>query len=230
MKKYRHLFFDLDGTLWDFPSNSRTVLKTIFERYNLQRVFKDFSDFFGAYHQQNNHLWDLYRAGMITKKELKNRRFKETLASRDCTDTVLAEKIGNDYVKDSPNQKGIFEGAHEILTYLKPLYHLHLITNGFEEVQYHKLRNCGLDKYFEVVVLSEIAGAMKPKPGIFQYALEKAQAQKSESLMIGDNPLADIEGAQNFGIDQVFFNPDKKTHELHPTYEISELLELKNIL
>jgi len=229
--KYKHLFFDLDRTLWDFEKNSVLTFQDIFAKHDLNRVFPDFDTFLNTYKRHNEHLWTLYRDGQIQKDELRNKRFELTLDEFGVQDERLAENIGDDYVSISPTKKGLFPYTHEVLRYLKEKkYKLYIITNGFKEVQYVKLNNCDLMPYFDRIITSEEAGYTKPKPGIFAHSLSSVNALKKESLMIGDDLAADIKGAKDFGIDQVFFNPLKLDVDIHATYEISELIQLKDIL
>ncbi len=229
-KKYRHLFFDLDRTLWDFESNSIITLNIIFEKQGLHKIFPDFKIFVEHYKRHNEILWDLYRKGLITKDKLRNERFLRTLQEFSCEDEKLAKKIGDDYIELSPQQTGLFPGTIETLDYLKTKYNMHIITNGFVEVQYTKLKNSGLKHYFDRIITSEEAKASKPKPEIFHCAISSSQAKKTESLMIGDDLKNDIIGAKKYGIDQVFFNPNKTVHQEKVTFEIQSIKELMDIL
>ena len=230
MNKYKHLFFDLDRTLWDFEVNSVKTLKSIFAKRNLEQIFPDFDAFIKTYKIHNEALWDLYKLRKIKKAELRDQRFLLTLQDFGIDDPVLAEHIGDDYIEISPTQTGLFPDTIEVLDYLSSKYKLYIITNGFVEVQYKKLKYSGLDKYFDRVTTSEEAKASKPKPEIFRAALSAANAKKSESIMIGDDLANDILGAKKFGIDQIFFNPNSNQHQEETTHEISELKELMALL
>ena len=230
MKQYKHLFFDLDRTLWDFEKNSIITLKTIFEKRDLHSIFPDFDTFVKTYKAHNERLWDLYKLRKIKKHELRNERFLLTLKDFGIDNPKLAEQIGDDYVELSPMQTILFPNTIEVLDYLRTKYKMHIITNGFVEVQYKKLKNCGLEKYFERVTTSEEAKASKPKAEIFQVALKSVNAKKTESLMIGDDLENDILGAKKFGIDQVFFNPNSEKHSENITFEIKNLKELMDLL
>jgi putative hydrolase of the HAD superfamily len=231
MRKYKHIYFDLDRTIWDFDANSKDTFSGIYEKYELGRFYKDFEHYFRVYTKNNDYLWDLYREGKIVKNVLSKLRFEQTLEEVGVKDDELAANIGKDYIGLSPTKKQLFPGSHEILSYLKEKYNLHIITNGFKEVQYIKLSNCGLDKYFDKVFISEEIGYKKPHPEIFRYAITSVNAKKTESIMIGDDYNVDVIGAKDFGIDQVFFNPHKEVQNTkNITHEISSLLELKEIL
>ncbi len=231
MKKYKHVFFDLDHTLWDFETNAAETLNEIYSRFNLfEKRVPSSESFIRMYKSINERMWDDYEKRKISKEYLRTKRFYKTLLTFNVDDSALAEKIGIFYVQDCPKKKNLFPGAIEMLTYLQPKYQLHIITNGFEEVQKIKIKTSGIGKFFNKIVISEIAGSNKPEKKIFNYALKSSGALRSESLMIGDNLGTDIIGAKNSGIDQCFFNPEKKNHLAEVTYEISSLLELKRIL
>ena len=231
MSKYKYIFFDLDRTLWDFEANSEATFKDIFSKYKLNNVFPDFDVFLTTYKKHNERLWDQYREGTIKKDELRNQRFLLTLDEFGVKDEVLANQIGDDYVSISPTKTNLFPSTIEVLEYLKAKqYKMLIITNGFKEVQYVKLNNCGLKNYFHEVIVSEEVGFPKPKPEIFQKALSVVNAKKEESLMIGDDFQVDVMGAKGAGIDQVFFNPHNLKVNDQATYEISCLDQLKSFL
>ncbi|HSH50530.1 MAG TPA: YjjG family noncanonical pyrimidine nucleotidase, partial [Bacteroidales bacterium] len=180
--------------------------------------------------KHNERLWKIYRDGKIKKSVLIFKRFALTLEEFGVKDEGLAKIIGQDYIKISPTKKRIFPGTYETLEYLKNKYNLYIITNGFNEVQFTKLKNSKLDKYFIKIFTSENAGVQKPNAKIFEHALKSVNARKKESVMIGDDLDIDIIGAKKFGLDQVYFNPQEKKHSEDITHEISSLKELQNIL
>ena len=230
LKNYKYIFFDLDRTLWDFESNSLLTFKEIFENRKLYNIFPDFESFIKTYKTINEDLWDKYRKGEISKLELRTNRFLLTLNKFDVNDISLAENIGTDYINESPKKTEVFPYTYEILDYLKPKYTLAILTNGFKEVQTQKLKNCNLDKYFSKLICSEDTGYQKPNPKIFQYALSSLNAKKTESIMIGDDLNVDIIGANNFKIDTIYCNFIDNTESSIPTYQITSLKELTNIL
>lgn len=231
MRKYKHIFFDLDRTLWDFEKNAEATFQDLYIIYNINDVLGcKFIDFFQTYKKHNLVLWDLYRKNEIKKNELSLNRFIFTLRDFGNSDLLLAQNLSTDYIKISPQKSILYPHAIETLDYLIGKYKLHIITNGFVEVQYNKLRNAGLDKYFTNTITSEEAGAQKPNIQIFEYSLKKAKALASESLMIGDDLQADIIGAKNAGIDQVYFNIDKLPHNENITHEIDSLIKIIEIL
>lgn len=227
--QYKDLFFDLDRTLWDFESNALDTLMEMYDKHTLRSIFPDFNTFYQTYKKNNRTLWEKYREGAIKKERLKYQRFLLTIKEFGISDESLAKALGEDYVNLSGTKTKLFPNTHETLAYLQAKYRLHIITNGFEEVQYKKIQNCNLEKYFKYIITSEKAGVQKPHSSIFSYALKRANAKKEESIMIGDDLEGDIIGARSFGIDQVFFNPNHKSHDVEATYEIHTLKELMNL-
>jgi putative hydrolase of the HAD superfamily len=229
-KQYTHIFFDLDRTIWDFDENAQDTFRDIYAKYKLEKIFSNFDNFYNTYVKHNDQLWKLYREGKIEKSLLSYKRFAVTLEEFGVEDEELAKKIAADYIRISPTKKRLFPFAHETLEYLHKKYKMHIITNGFNEVQFTKLQNSKLDKYFSNVFTSEDAGAQKPNPLIFEKALKSTNATKEYCLMIGDDLEADIIGAKNVGLDQIFFNPNNKEHSELITFEIESLKELQEIL
>jgi len=229
--KYRHLFFDLDHTLWDFDTNSQVVLREIYLEFNLDRYgIPSYEAFHKIYLSVNAQYWAKYHHGLLTKDQLRIGRFVETLRRFRIDDIPLATVISTHYTDHSPFQTALFPDAIETLEYLKDKYELHIITNGFEEVQEIKIRNSGLENYFKHIFISGKVGHQKPDKQMFLHAMEVAGADVHESLMIGDNMQTDIAGARSVGMDQVFFNPNHTKNREKATYEISELKELRNLL
>ncbi len=229
-KKYEHIFFDLDRTLWHFDENSKKVLNDIYTQFNLDKAINSSTDFVYKYQEINEGLWGLYRDDKITKEELRWKRFDETLAHFGIIDNEAAIEIGDYYVSHSPKQTLLFPYAIEVLDYLSKKYQLHIITNGFEEVQYIKLTESGLLKYFEIIILSEKVGVKKPHPYIFKKAFSEAGAIANNSIMIGDDLYADIYGAQRVKMDNIYFNFYEKAHDKKVHKEINCLSELYEIL
>lgn len=231
LKKYKHIFFDLDRTLWDFDAAAEVAFERIYEQYNLNSLgIPSAHEFHEVYHPLNERLWELYREDKITKADLNRTRFLKPLEHYGIHDVELADHLSEDYVYWSPRIVRLVPGTMELLEYLKPKYHLHLITNGFEEVQDTKLTLSGMKPYFETLTVSEEVGVKKPNPEIFQYALNKAHATAEESLMIGDEMAVDIDGARAAGIDTVLFNPKGEKIEGERTFEVKDLREIKQIL
>jgi putative hydrolase of the HAD superfamily len=229
--KYKHLFFDLDRTLWDFETNSVMALEEIFYKRNIGVLYQvDFHDFHEFYKSYNAHLWDLYKHGVIDKEHLRVERFRGSLNHFDIDNEDLAHKIADDYVVVSPRKTQLFPHTIEVLEYLHQRYPMHIITNGFTEVQFVKLTNCGLDGFFKEVITSEMVGVQKPNKAVFEFAMQKAGALAEESIMIGDDQVSDVQGAREAGMDQAFVNYYKEDLIFEPTFHIFQLRELKNLL
>ncbi|MDH7464627.1 YjjG family noncanonical pyrimidine nucleotidase [Chitinophagaceae bacterium 26-R-25] len=229
---YRHLFFDLDHTLWDFETNAKNTMQQLYGHFALKDIgINDFDEFYKQYSIHNQKLWQRYHNGFIKSDELRWKRVWHTLLDFKIGDEKLAKEMSAHFLDLLPNRTALFPYAVEILNYLKAKgYRLHLITNGFETVQHSKLKYSGLTDFFENVITSEGSNSIKPNKEIFEFALNKAGATAKESLMIGDNLEADIQGAMNAGIDQVFVNHINEQTELKPTYTIYKLQELEDIL
>ena len=231
MKAYRHIFFDLDHTLWDFEKNANETLRTLFDRHDFAR-FNTFKveEFISAYSDINHALWRLYQSNKITQQQLRDVRFVRTLTRLGVSEIDIPATISAEFTSILPLKSAVFPYTHDVLDYLKPNYRIHLITNGFNDIQGIKLASSNLTHYFEEIITSEHSGHLKPDPRMFRHALERTGATAAESLMIGDNLECDVLGAYNAGIDQVYFNPDKRRHFNQITHEISCLSELKEIL
>lgn len=216
---YKHLFFDLDNTVWDFELNSFHAMQEVYTEYGLPD--DRYADFFEVYSRHNDQLWELYRNNGISKQQLSSSRFDRTFS-----DTGLAGIDGlafnNRYLELMPHQTILCDGAREILDKLSKRFQLHIITNGFIEVQYKKLEYCNLRHFFNRIFISEEIRSPKPSKEIFHHALKSSNAKKSESLMIGDSWEVDIIGAMQVGIDQVHFAP----HLTHAGFSEGELLQM----
>lgn len=221
------VFFDLDHTLWDFDKNSEMafdrILKNRFPEIKIQ-------DFIEKYIPINQECWKLYQNDKITHIELRYNRLK---FSFDALNVEISDEsidqISNDYLEYLTDNNYLFEGAIEVLEYLKPKYNLHIITNGFAKVQDKKINNAALAGYFKTITNSELAGVKKPNSIIFDYALNVAKASKDNSIMIGDCLDADVNGALNAGLDAIFFN-EKKITAPENIKQVNHLLELKKYL
>ncbi len=230
-KPYKHIFFDLDHTLWDFERNAEETKREMFDRFQLKdRGIESFDAFKEIYTGINLALWACYREDTIGKEELNFRRFYDTLCILGINDRNLGESMASAFIEGISAKTYLFPYAKEILEYLFPKYLIHIITNGFEEVQYSKLRNSGMDRYFSSVITSEAAGARKPDPEIFQYAMRKTGAMCDESIMIGDDLEVDIAGARLMGMDQMYVNHDQKQHSEPVTMEVFSLFEIMGLL
>lgn len=230
MRRYRHLFFDLDHTLWDFRANSRHVLQELHRELGLEALgVPDADAFVEVYEEINAGLWKRYERGHLPKEVMRVLRFRNTLLAFGVKERGLSERLGHEYLERTPRREGLFPGALQLLEDLRPHYGLHIITNGFAATQLTKLRQSRLEHLFDVVLSSEVAGASKPMPDIFHKALAQAGAVVEESLMIGDSIDADMAGARAVGMDHAHFAPEG---ELDPeaTYRIRALDELRPVL
>lgn len=226
--RIKHIFFDLDHTLWDFEKNSNLTFKHLLKKYNIQI---NLNDFLAVYSPINFDYWKLYREEKVTKSVLRYGRLKDTF-------DTLNYKISDDlidvlaiaYIDILPTNNYLFEGAVELLDYLQPKYNLHIITNGFEGVQNLKLERSGIKKYFDKIITSEAVGVKKPNPKVFNYALDLARTKADNCYMVGDNLEADIIGAIKCGIPSIHFNLENEFFEDNNYISVSNLLEIKQYL
>ncbi|AWW30863.1 noncanonical pyrimidine nucleotidase, YjjG family [Echinicola strongylocentroti] len=231
MKQYKHLFFDLDHTLWDYDRNVQESLSELYEIYALEGLGVPTNhDFYNTFLQVNYGLWEHYNVGTMDKATLRKERFRRIFDEFGAHDVPVPKAMEEDFMKRTSSKPHLFRYSKEILNYLHPKYELHIITNGFDESQALKMTSSGIQSFFQLVVTSETTGHKKPDKRIFEYAMNQLGTSPDECLMIGDNLISDIEGARNASIDQVFFNPSKLNNELTATYTISDLEELKKIL
>jgi putative hydrolase of the HAD superfamily len=229
---YKDLFFDLDHTLWDFETNSKETIQELYATHHLAELgIVDFDGFYSTYSAHNHRLWDRYTKGFIKQEELRWKRVYLSLLDFKVANEPLAKEMSQAYLEILPNKKHLFPYTIEILEYLKQKdYKMHLITNGFESVQFKKIENSGLADYFIEVITSEASNSLKPQKEIFEYALKNAKATVAESIMIGDNESADIQGGINMGMDTIFVNHIQAIPTIPATYTITHLKELETIL
>lgn len=227
---YRHIFFDLDHTLWDFDKNSAEVLAHLYAHYNLHtNTLFTLRQFIDKFRDVNQRLWDLYNIGRITKDKIRSARFPIIFAELGAAD-LAPEDIAEMYLQMCPLRTHIMPYTLETLRYLKQKYALHIITNGFEDVQQVKLKSAGLREFFDRIITSESCGYKKPDANIFRYAVQAAGGCETECLMIGDNYEADVKGALSAGMDAIFYNPYKVRNNEVKVREINCLSELVKIL
>jgi len=225
----KHLFFDLDHTIWDFDRNAQETLMELYEYYKLQALgLTSAEDFIAAYTENNHQLWAQYHLGQITKETLRSSRFSKTFIQLGIPPDSVPHQFEEDYVRISPTKTNLFDGSEKVLAYLKKKYKLHIISNGFKETTLTKMERSGLNPYFSNVIISEDVGVNKPDKAVFEFALDKAAALKEESIMIGDSIEADIRGAQDFGMKAIFFNPLNKEKPIDVQWQIFHLEELMN--
>lgn len=230
--KIQHIFFDLDNTLWDHRKNAYYTLKEI---YRAERVKEnhhlDFEDFHREYFTINERLWEQIRDGEIDKEYLRRHRFYDSFLFFGIDDFELAQTFENNFLDTILKYNDLVEGAFEILEYLSAKkYQLHILSNGFKEVTYRKCELSGIKNYFETITSADEINIRKPQPEIYEYALKKSGAQKEESMMIGDDWIADVEGAKSFGLKVVFFDVFSDNFSGEDILVIKKLEELRQIL
>jgi len=229
--QYKNLFFDLDDTLWAFSLNARNTFEEMYFKHKLNRYFDSFQHFYTLYQKRNAELWMEYGDGNITKEELNNQRFLYPLQAVGVPDAVLAKTYSDDFFAVIPTKSNLMPYAKELLEYLFPKYNLYILSNGFRELQYRKMRSAGIDGYFKKIILSDDIGVMKPWPQIFHYALSATQSNVKDSLMIGDSWEADITGASGIDMHQIYYNCVERTFfPFEATYTINTLKEIRDLL
>ena len=227
MEHITDVFFDLDHTLWDFEKNSALAFEKVLNKH---AVNVDLKVFLFHYVPLNLKYWELYRHEKVTQEVLRYGRLKDTFDLLDYEiDDETIDLLSKEYIHYLPQFNHLFEGTIEVLEYLQPKYNLHIITNGFQEVQTGKMKNSGIDKYFQTITNSEMAGVKKPNPKIFEFALSNANVRKQNAIMVGDCLDADVNGALDFGIDAIHFNESQIEIPSH-IKQINHLIELKKIL
>lgn len=229
--KYTTLLFDADGTLFDFDIAEDISLRSF---YKIQKISCSYEKFHEVYCRENALLWKALEEGKIKASEIKTKRFENTMKAlslyRD-----NAEELSTLFIDELAKCDHLLEGAMEMIANIAPHYKLIIITNGLWDVQRRRIGNSTLYKFFDGMVVSEKVGSAKPDRGIFEETLKTAgNPPKEKVLMIGDNLKADILGANLFGIDSCWFNPQKTKNpgevlpscEVHSFKELGELLKL----
>ncbi len=230
MKQYRHIFFDLDHTLWDYDKNTQEAIQELFVLYQLDKLNLFTSEeFLANFFEINNYLWDRYNHGMIGQAELRQSRFNLIFNKLGVHNGDIPLDIDNKFIEICPAKPHLLPHAMSTLDYLSKKYRLHIITNGFDDVQFRKLKSAAIDGYFEEIVTSENSGFRKPERGIFDYAMNKAGASRNDAIFVGDNPDTDVVGAINAEMDFVYYNPAKRPHDISIKYEIDCLSQLLDI-
>ncbi|KQC32915.1 haloacid dehalogenase [Nonlabens sp. YIK11] len=225
-KGIKHVFFDLDHTLWDFDRNSKMAYAQIFEE---EQIGLDLEKFIEVYQPLNLQYWKRFRESEMSKEELRYRRLKDTF---DACDFSVADdhinKMADMYLEYLPNHNHLFPNCTPLLDTLKDQFELHIITNGFDEVQARKMQNSGLSPYFKYVLTAETAGVKKPDPAIFERALKDTGATIGNSVMIGDSHEADILGARKIGLRTIWFTDT--AHHTHDEIAVSDLKQIHSLL
>ncbi|HWK56730.1 MAG TPA: YjjG family noncanonical pyrimidine nucleotidase [Parapedobacter sp.] len=224
------IFFDLDHTIWDFEKNAAETLMELFDTYRFNSFgIASATVFIDTYNRNNHRLWALYHHGKITKAELRVARFADTFREFGVDPKWFPTAFEEDYLRLCPQKTNLFPHAHETLAHLQQKYTLHLISNGFGDASETKVTACDLKKYFSTIVISEVVGFHKPHPKIFHHAVGNANTTITNSVMIGDSLDADIRGAQNVGMDAIYFNPNNAEVPPDVKQSINTLEELKQL-
>jgi putative hydrolase of the HAD superfamily len=224
----KHVFFDLDHTLWDFEKNSELTFDKIFKD---NAIAVNMDDFLAIYKPLNLKYWKLYRNEKVSKEELRYSRLKNSFDAVNYEiSNQLIDKLAEEYIENLANFNHLFDGTFELLDYLKDKYRLHIITNGFEEIQSKKMINSKIYHYFDQVITSESVGVKKPNSRVFEYALEVANAKKENSVMIGDSLEADIRGALSAGLQAIHCDFDNVKLTDEDFISVNSLLEIKEHL
>lgn len=230
--KIQHIFFDLDNTLWDHRRNAYLTIKDLFDKEEISLKYNiDFEDFHSVYHEINERLWEQIRDDEIDKVYLRKHRFYDTFKRFGIEDLELSMFFEEHFLDKILNYNHLVEGAQYILDYLKAKdYTLHIISNGFQEVTERKCILSKIDHYFQTITSADSVGVRKPNPAIFEYSLGLSDAKKEESILIGDDWIADVIGAQNFGMDIIFFDVLNENKNVEDLKVIKHLLQIKEYL
>lgn len=230
--KIQHIFFDLDNTLWDHRRNAYLTLKDIYTRQNVRDKYNlNFEEFHKEYFTINERLWAQIRDGEIDKEYLRKHRFYDSFMFFGIDDFELAQIFEHNFLDEILNYNDLVEGAFELLEYLSEKnYQLHILSNGFKEVTYKKCELSGIKNYFKTITSADEIDVRKPHPQIYEYAVNKAGAEKEESMMIGDDWIADVEGGKSFGLKVIFFDVFNDNYEAEDVIVIKKLEEIKNYL
>ncbi len=230
MKKYEHIFFDLDHTLWDFERNSEETITEIYQKLNLQQRINSAIDLYRSFEKANRWVWDQYHKDLLGKDAFRSLRFDLALSEHNIKDEKLSIELSELYLKVCPTKPHLLPNSIEVLTILKEKYFLHLISNGFEETTLQKVETTSLKKFFQTITTPSHSGYKKPHGLMFDFAIKKAGCMAKDSIMIGDDLEADVLGAKSFGMDCVYFNPYQVEHKEVVTFEIKNIKELLEIL
>lgn len=231
MPLYKHILFDLDHTLWDFDANCAETLRELYISHQLDSMASfSVDDFIFVYRKINDGMWAQYHKGIVTKEDIRNKRFEYTFQELGVKKENIPYSINEDFLRICPTKTNLVLYAMDILQYLNDKYVLHILTNGFKESQSIKINSSNMSHFFKEVINSEACGYLKPDRRIFEFTLQKINATCPDCIMIGDDLEADVLGAKNAGIDHIYFNRKKLKHKEQITHEIECLSELKKIL
>ena len=232
MNKYTHIYFDLDHTLWDTDKNAEESLRELYAELNLEsRGIPDFDTFHQQYKGHNEKLWGLYAENKVGKSAVRLHRFLHSLQDFGIDDEPTAQTLADEFISRTPRKQHLIAGARATLESLKGKFNLNIITNGFPEAQYTKLKESGLIHYFDHIFISEEVGVHKPDPKIFRHAMNVSGAgESSRCVMVGDTFQTDIFGALNAGMKPVHYTPDRSIHHGEPVITIHQLEDILQYL
>lgn len=226
--KYKLILFDLDGTLFDYDKAEKSAFEGTLSSFGIS---DDLAYLNKKYKEINTKIWQEFQEGSITAKKLRTERFR-ILFEQEKIDLIPFD-FSKKYLENLSRSGFLLNGAEDIVSYLSDKFHLSLITNGLMEVQYSRIGNSVLKKYFRDIFVSEEIGFPKPDPRIFDHVFSKLpDFKKEEALIVGDNLTSDIKGGNDYGIDSCWFNEKQYQNKIgvEATYEIEKLEELKEIL
>ncbi|VAW27989.1 hypothetical protein MNBD_BACTEROID06-65 [hydrothermal vent metagenome] len=226
----KHIIFDLDDTLWDFQQNSHDTLIDLFDAYRIGDQGIDIADFIEVFREINNALWDQFDEGLVTREMIRKERFPKMFEKLGLNLNGVPMQMQDSFMSTCSAKPKLVKGVKEVLEKFNSKYKFHILSNGFDEIQFIKIKASGLEPYFDKIVTSGRAGFRKPEPEIFDFTLNEIGAGKEECIMIGDNPLSDIEGAFHYGMNQVYYNVHKKECKITPTHTINDMSKLLELL
>lgn len=228
----QHIFFDLDNTLWDHRRNAKLALEDLFRREQIREKYSlTFEEFHKEYFTVNENLWAQIRDGAIDKEYIRKFRFHNTFLFFGIDDFELAQRFEINFLDEIVSYNHLVEGAFELLEYLsQKKYRLHVLSNGFKEVTYRKCELSGIKNYFETITSADEINIRKPQPEIFEYALNKSGTKKAESVIIGDDWIADIEGGLAFGMKAIFFDVFNDNYTAENVKTVKKLSEIHELL
>lgn len=230
MKNIKHLFFDLDHTLWDFDKNSAETLAFLFDKYRFNQLHQmDMELFIAQYHQVNRDLWELFNHNKINKHQLREQRIQQTFNNLGVEIQHIPATFNEEYISICPQKGNLFPHTIEILAHFSESHQLHILSNGFADIQAIKIASSGLAPYFKTIFTADTIGAKKPNRAFYNHVLHHLKTIAPHCLMVGDTLDADVIGAMNVGIKAVYFNPYQTTHNAKVDFEIQSLLALKDI-
>ena len=211
-KEIKVVWVDLDDTMIDFRANSRHALHRLWgEEPAVRRCFETDELWIDVYEKHNHRLWELYGAGKISRSYLRMERFMRPLCEGGMNEDdakELAERYDILYLDFLAQEKQLIAGSIDLLRMLRESgVKIGCLSNGFKDVQFRKIRNCGLEPWFDLVVLSDDIGINKPDVRLFRHAQERSGCpEPTDHLMIGDNAMTDIKGSKGAGWSAIQFH------------------------